>query len=91
MKILLEEQEIAQILTAWAKQKYKTHNVSITLYSNKNAQIEVILGEDIAEIPNLNQPVALDESTRKALSARIADINSQPSFDANLADKTSSI
>lgn len=94
MKIMLDEQEICQILNAWAKHKYKTHNVSITLYGDKNAQIEVILGEDIAEIPNFNSPMALDEVTRNALHKRMSTAMAnaeQQSLDVNLANQTSSI
>lgn len=45
MKISLDTSEVAAILTNWGKEKYKTHNVSVSLPSKIIAELEITMSE----------------------------------------------
>lgn len=83
MKLKLDEAEMGAILIAWAKQKYKTHNVSVTYIINENkttmnaiqAELEITLGESIVD-----GPVQLISA--EVISKMHTMINSMPTTDS---------
>lgn len=46
MKIHLDTQEVAAIITNWGKEKYKTHNVSVDNLTKDGAIMFVTMAED---------------------------------------------
>lgn len=76
MRIVLDQQEMSAILINWAKDKYKTHNVSVERLSDKEAMLQVtpqesefspaddkLISERMAKLQDANRHIPIEQLT----------------------------
>lgn len=82
MRVVLDKQEAASIIIGWAKEKYKTHNVSVEKITGEQVEIMVTMGEEgfvNASMQNIQTAVSI-KARLEELEAVSSSING-PSLD----------